>query len=162
MSGMRTGICTLLLSALPGVAVAGDDFGRLFTTAAERAQLDAARMAVPADALPAVAVVPQNTQSAEPDAALTVRGLVKRGPGRSTAWVNDSNTYEGDLDSPYRTVDKSGIAADQVTVKLPDGQSSVKMKVGQTFDPASAQIRDLGAEPDSVTVSAPANEDHAE
>ena len=167
MKWMAKGLYPLALAALPalailpGAALAADDLGRLFTTPGERAQLDAARHAEPVELRPVIMPQAQSAKPDEAEAVLTVRGLVKRDAGRSTAWVNDGNTYEGDLDSPYRTVDKSGIAADQVTLKLPDGQSSVKMKVGQTFDPASAQISDLGTDP-LVATPAPVNEDNAE
>lgn len=153
------GICRLLLIALaclPGAATAADDLGRLFTSPGERAQLDEARRAAPLEPLPVITPQLQGAKPVELEGALTVRGLVKRDSGRSTAWVNDSNTYEGDLDSPYRTVDKSGIASDQVTLKLPDGKASVNIKVGQTYEPASTRIRELGTAPDPAAAPAPA------
>jgi len=155
------GICGLLLATvvgLPSAVSAADDLGRLFTTPSERGQLDEARRAAPMGPLPVVAPQPQgrNAKPVEIQGALTVRGLVKRGAGRSTAWVNDSNTYEGDLESPYRTVDKSGIGADQVTLKLPDGKASVHVKVGQTYEPASTRIRELGTAPDPAAAPVPA------
>ena len=160
MMRIAAGIYPLLLAALagmPGAALAADDLGRLFTTPGERAQIDAARQAAPVAPLPVTAPQPrsQGVQPVESKSALTLRGLVKRDAGRSTAWVNDINTYEGDLDSPYRAVDKSGIAADQVTLKLPDGQSSIKIKVGQTYEPVSTHIRELGAEPEPAVAPAP-------
>ncbi len=160
MTRIATCTCALLLVTLAGMAgpaSAADDLGRLFTTPGERAQLDEARRAVPTGPQPVV-TTPQ-TQGAQPvaiEGALTVHGLVKRDHGRSTAWVNDSNTYEGDLESPYRAVDKSGIATDQVTVKLPDGQASVQIKVGQTYEPASTRILELGTAPDPAAERAPA------
>ena len=157
---IEPGNCVLLLvmlAGVPGAASAADDLGRLFTTPGERSQLDEARRAVPLGAMPVVAAPQQ--QGVKPvaiEGALTVHGLVKRGNGRSTAWVNDSNTYEGDLESPYRAVDKSGIATDQVTLRLPDGQASVQIKVGQTYEPASARILELGTAPDPAAAQAPA------
>lgn len=153
----KTG-CLLLaaLAGTPGMAHGADDLGRLFTTPRERAQLDEARRTAPENALPAPVVMPQTRTgqtTVNVDNSLTVRGLVKRNAGRSTAWVNDSNSYEGDLSSGYRQVDRSGIAGDEVTLTLPDGESSVKMKVGQTFDPASARIHDLGTEPDPASAA---------
>ena len=161
MIRIGSGCCALLLvtlTGLPGAAFAADDLGRLFTTPGERAQLDEARHAAMIEPRPVV-ITPQAQGAAKPVAiggALTVRGLVKRDGDRSTAWVNDSNTYQGDLDSPYQTVDKAGIASDQVTLKLPDGQASVKIKVGQTYEPASTHIRDLGTAPDPTAAPIPA------
>ena len=146
----------LTLAGMSGAAPAADDLGRLFTTPAERAQLDEARRAAPLEPLP---VVIPNTQGVKPVAiqgGLTLRGLVKRDAGRSTAWVNNSNSYEGDLDTPYRAVEKSGFATNQVTLKLPDGQASVKIKVAQTYEPASTRIRELGAAPDAAAAPVPA------
>ena len=150
------GLLLVTMAGLSGAAFAADDLGRLFTTPAERAQLDEARRAAPLEPLPVIAPQTRGAEPVEIEGALTLRGVVKRGAGRSTAWVNDSNTYEGDLDSPYRTVDKSGIAADQVSLKLPDGRASVKVKVGQTYEPASTRIRELGTAPEPAPPGAAA------
>jgi len=159
MIRLATWACGLMLvtaAGLPVAASAADELGRLFTTPGERAQLDEARRAAPLEPLPVIVPQAQGTKPVEVEGALTLRGLVKRGAGRSTAWVNDSNTYEGDLDSPYRTVDKSGIAADQVSLKLPDGRASVQVKVGQTYETASSRIRELGTAPDPAVPGAAA------
>lgn len=151
-----TAIAPILLVAagllvMPGSTAAADDLGRLFTTAAERARLDEARRGAPAPTLTVPVARPQDEtdEATQNPAGLTVRGVVARSGGRSTAWVNDTNTYQGDLGAASQRVERTGIAGDQVTVRLPDGKSSVQVKVGQTLDPVSARVSDLATEPDA-------------
>ncbi len=141
------------LGGTPPTAGAADDLGRLFTTPSERAQLDEARRSAPVELTPVVETRNRSTteQAVDTASTLTLRGVVKRSGGRSTAWVNDVNTYQGDVGATHQQVEHAAIAGEVVTVKLPDGHSTVKMKVGQTLDPRRAEIRDLGTEPESNT-----------
>lgn len=151
----------LLVAMLP--AMAADDLGRLFTTPAERAQLDEARRGAPMPvAAPVIVSRDAGTDGTDQDAAstLTLRGVVERSGGRSTAWVNDTNTYQGDVGAVHRQVQRTAIAGGAVTVALPDGNAPVQMKVGQTLDTQRAQIRDLGTDPvpeSDVPAPAPAD-----
>lgn len=142
-------VIAVTLGAMPLAADAADDLGRLFTTPSERAQLDEARRSAPVERTPVLETRTRGATEQAVDTAsmLTLRGVVKRSDGRSTAWVNDVNTYQGDVGATHQQVERTAIAGDAVTVKLPDGQSSVTMKVGQTLDPRRAEIRDLGTEP---------------
>jgi hypothetical protein len=157
---MRITVALLFAAALavaPG-AGAADGLGRLFTTPAQRAQLDDARRSAPEQTVAAEAARPaaRTERPQESPGALTVRGVVERSDGRSTAWINDANTYQGDVGAAHRHVDRAGIAGDAVTLKLEDGQATVKMKVGQTLDPASARIRDLAMEAEGAAAAADA------
>jgi hypothetical protein len=73
--------------------------------------------------------------------ALTVRGLVYRSDGKSTAWINDSNTFEGSVSSQYISV--GDIDPGRVQIKVPSANTIVNLNVGQTFDPVSENYRDL-------------------
>lgn len=155
------------LLAMPGSTSAADGLGRLFTTAAERARLDEARRGapVPTPSVPVARPQDDADEATQGPAGLTVRGVVARSGGRSTAWVNDTNTYQGDLGAASQRVERTGIAGDQVTVRLSDGKSSVRVKVGQTLDPASAQVSDLATEPETGAVppaGMPAEDDDEE
>lgn len=151
------GVTRSLFVAVLGVlfaaqsARAADDLGRLFTTPSERARLDDVRRGAPPPAISTPEIRPRQESDAvvQDPSLLTVRGVVSRSGGRSTAWVNDTNTYQGDLGAANQRVERGGISGDQVTVRLPDGRTPVKVKVGQTLDPASAVIRDLGADTDA-------------
>lgn len=151
MSGGADIAKAVLLTALAALpAAAADDLGRLFTTPSERAQLDESRRGAPAFVAPVIELRNPDTgeRTVEDASTLTLRGVVERSAGRSTAWVNDTNTYQGDVGAAHRQVQRSAIGGDTVTVALPDGQSSVQMKVGQTLDTTRGQIRDLGTEPE--------------
>ncbi|MBI1732983.1 MAG: hypothetical protein HYR49_09485 [Gammaproteobacteria bacterium] len=156
------GLLIVVLAALGPGASAADDLGRLFTTSGERAQLDQVREEV----VPRPAATPAAPakQDAPPVSGnpLTLRGVVDRAAGRSTAWVNDSNTYQGDAGAAHRQVETSGISGNRAAVRLPDREAPVPMKVGQTYDPASARIRDLGEETGPVAAAAPAGSEEDE
>jgi hypothetical protein len=136
----------LATAALP--AAAADVLGRLFTTPQQRAQLEELRHAEEAPKeieLADVELIPEETAGPEaaPVDAVRVRGLVTRGQGRSTAWINDGNTYTGDLSLEYLHVRPTDIRENQVQLGMPDGRTTVTLKVGTTYDPATEQVRDI-------------------
>lgn len=95
--------------------------GRLFTTPAERQQLDIARGLVAPPPAPPVLQAPPAPQP------VTVNGFVKRSSGKSTVWV-DGEAQDGArnrLSGPAR--------APRVTLTLPSGRKVV-VKPGQTVD----------------------------
>lgn len=74
--------------------------------------------------------------------AITLKGLVHRSDGKNTAWINDSNTFEGDLESQYIQVPDNKIKPDQVTIIMPDDSTNIELKVGEAFTPEPIE-RDL-------------------
>jgi len=74
---------------------------------------------------------------------ITVRGLVTRKDGRSTAFLNESNSYEGDLASEYIRVRSGDIDGGEIRVYTPYGEAPVELKVGQTLEPSTGRIIDL-------------------
>lgn len=137
-------LCVLLLAQN---TLHAEDFGRLFTTPKQRQQLDEIRkartnivieikdeeLAIDQDTIIEVS----NTEE------LQVKGLVYRSDGKNTAWINDTNSYEGNMVSDYFGVDSSQIEENEITIEMPLNQRSIKMKVGQSYDPALEQIRDI-------------------
>ncbi len=124
-------------------------FGRFFTTAEERGRLEALRRTTPkpdetmaADAIP---VAEREIPAQSPPAIDRVRlkGVVYRAGGPHTAWVNNSNTYEGGLPMAYMKVAKGDIGPGHVTVELPTTQDPVKLKVGQSYDLQSGLLFDV-------------------
>lgn len=128
----------LLLAAFvaTGAGAQAPVIGRLFTTPAERHQLDVQRglIAAPPQA-PAMQSAPAETlpPPAEP---VTLDGFVKRSDGRTTVWVNqqpqERATFSGNPRQPM------------ITVATPSG-GSVTLKPGQTADLHSGRIDDAGA-----------------
>jgi hypothetical protein len=121
--------------------VYADNLGRIFTTADERKELDKIRrikdkpkkvVAVNVEEIMKPVVVEKEIIERD---AITLRGLVHRSDGKSTAWINDSNTFEGDLESQYIQVPDNKISSDQVTIIMPDDSTNVELKVGEAFTP---------------------------
>ena len=140
-------ICLLCLLACQS-SWSAEDFGRLFTTPNQRQQLDELRktqtdfnIEVQDDEL-------NIEQSPVVEAAATgelrLKGLVYRTDGKNTAWINDSNSYEGDLATQYLRISEEGVAADQVIIEM-GGEAGEKLplRVGQSFNPNDKTVRDL-------------------
>lgn len=107
--------------ALPAQA---EPLGRLFYTPEQRAALDLARK-----------TTPLNT-SGEPDAnsppGLMLNGIVTRSDGKRSTWIN--GRLEQDSAHPGMH-DRN-----QARVPIPGG--SVKLKVGQSLDPATGRVEE--------------------
>jgi hypothetical protein len=118
----------LLLFALP--AWAQDSLGRLFFTPEQRAMLDLARRT-------------QQASGAETGGdeyqGVTLNGLVVRSDGKSTVWINGRPQQSG---QPAGYGIAKGRAPASANIQLPGGHESVRLKVGQTLDPASGRIEE--------------------
>ena len=119
----------LLLLAAGGSAAQVPHIGRLFTTPAERYQLDLARArgsaGQVADARSAPDVAPAVTP-APPPAPVVVSGLVTRSNGTATAWIDG-------VAQP--------VAPQGVQVRTQDGRQ-VTVKPGQQVDPSTGSVQD--------------------
>jgi len=128
-------------------------FERFFTTAKERKHLQELRRQKPERNTPpaAPAVVEElfvgdaSARQAEavPLDIITVKGLVYRKNKNATAWINDSNTFEGDPAMAYLNVDENKISHKEVTVTLPAGEKNFKLKVGQSYDIQNERVIDV-------------------
>jgi hypothetical protein len=120
----------LVTAAVP---CAAQEYGRLFFTPEQRAQLDGRRKARVPDKPAAAAVVASPTTR--------IDGYVRRSSGPSTVFINGESLTEGPQpDSPRVGRDAS--------VSLPVGESGerVGLKPGETLDRGSGEVRDvLGA-----------------
>lgn len=110
-----------------------EELGRLFLTPEQRSALDARRKARLPDTPQAVIV--------ESAATTRIDGYVKRGNGRSTIWVNghaqDGGAQQEGLRVLPRRTDPS-----RVTVEIDDGERSIDLKIGQSLDRATGEVRD--------------------
>ncbi len=115
--------------------------GRLFTTPEERAMLESARH------LPSAEVEREEKQeSVIPEVdipqSITINGVVSRSDGNSTLWVNGLNSFEGDLDAQRFEIDPHRIRAGEVVIQLPNNLGSVRLKPGETYEPAISTVID--------------------
>ncbi|CUI09218.1 hypothetical protein [Massilia antarctica] len=119
----------LLLAAAVGAQAQTAPMGRLFTTPAERHQLDIQRGLAAAPPAPVV-------EAASAPQPMTVNGFVRRSSGKSTVWVNNEaregarNRFSGPAQAP------------RVTLTLPSGQKVV-LKPGQSVDMNAGTVTDV-------------------
>jgi hypothetical protein len=84
-------------------APASPTLGRLFTTPAERAELDRRRRG---EGLP-VTLAPRATPTPTPPAPRVVTGIVARSDGKSTVWVNGEPRRAAPSEADRRNVGKT-------------------------------------------------------
>jgi hypothetical protein len=121
-------------------SVYADSLGRIFTTADERQVLEKIRQTKEE---PTKVETVKIEEFLEPEVekeiiirdAITLKGLVHRSDGKNTAWVNDSNTFEGDLESQFIQVPDNEIKSDQVTIIMSDNSTHLELRVGEVFNP---------------------------
>lgn len=115
--------------ALPAAAGA-QELGRLFFTAEQRAALDARRKAKVPD-----------KPAADPASDLPVTrvdGAVRRAGGKSTAWVNGEAIPETPQGGP-RVAPRDA----RVSVPVGDAAQRYDLKVGETLDRGTGEVRDV-------------------
>ncbi|HTT08739.1 MAG TPA: hypothetical protein VMH34_08105 [Gammaproteobacteria bacterium] len=147
-------LCVAFSAAGP---VSADPLGRLFTTPAEREELQRLRTAPPVVAKPGPPPAPVAEAPAPPPEVppVTVNGVVVRSHGEGTAWVNGKNTYDGDLSADHVAVDTRGLRGARVTVETPGHLPDVGLKPGQTYHPETGQITDLYNTPENTVPAHP-------
>ncbi len=144
-------LLVLLVLQYPTYVIAADQLGRLFTSSQDRARLNLIREEE--------IVVEEETEQPieveeflEPEIeeqeevvkdTITIKGLVQRSDGKNSAWINDSNTFEGDLETLYIDVKQEAINNDKVKVTMPDNATEIDLKVGQGYDPNNDRVLDI-------------------
>ena len=128
-------------------SVNAEEFGRFFTAPKQRQQLDELRRAEP-DVVVEIRDEEINLQEEETVEkiqlnTISVKGLVYRNDGKNTAWVNESNSYEGDLSSQYTKVLENKIEQDKISVELPDNKTDIILKVGNSYEPSTGRVLDI-------------------
>lgn len=127
----------LVLMLLPGIAVAADSLGRLFTTPAERASLDYLRQSRKAEVLEADK--PAEATPAVPS-SISVQGYVKRGDGtKGTVWVNQKPMQENSGTDEVQ-VGKLRADGNEVQLKLPANGKRLNLKAGQVYVPETDSV----------------------
>lgn len=141
------------LGALPLQAAPDDDFGRLFSRANERKNLDILRQNQKLKI-----ITPQDNVSAEPLAIavppelpepITMQGYVKRSDGASTLWINNKAVQEDSaIDSVQigklnKQTGAAQSATDSLNVKIPATGQHIRLKAGQVYEPETNQIKEL-------------------
>ena len=139
-------------------ATAAEPMGRLFTSPAERSNLDYLRQtkkneplkvespALEAETAPAPIVLPD---------AVNLQGYVKRNDGKqSTVWVNNQALQENSRNKDV-TVGRLSDGSNRVPIKLSANGKRLNLKAGQVYDPESNRVqeaRNHGAQGDSEKI----------
>jgi hypothetical protein len=132
---MRTAaaLAAMLGALLGGAAAHAQELGRLFFTPEQRAALDARRKARVPDK-PAAA-----PQVESPVTRVT--GAVQRSGGRSTVWVNNEAIPE---DAPGGAQPTPRIASPgRVSLPAGDGAQRYDLRVGESLDRGSGEVKDV-------------------
>lgn len=144
----------MLLLAASGAAAGEADLGRLFFSAAARAEFDAYRADAarpPADApeppAPAAVAADAVEVAAPPPPALTVNGVVSRSRGPATVWLN--GVAQDPRQARVPGVKSLGVTRDTVVIRFEGAQPAQRLRAGETFDPETAPVP--GATRDDVS-----------
>ncbi len=131
---MRSRLTALLLAAAASLPapVSGQELGRLFFTPEQRGALDARRKARIPDKPATVTVESPVTR---------IDGVVTRGGGRSTTWVNGEPVPQGSQPEGLRIAPKSRDTG-RVVVNVGETNAQVDLKIGQSFDRGTGEVRD--------------------
>lgn len=115
-AALSLALSSVLLGAIPSAAA--QDLGRIFFTPQQRQDLDRRRNL---NVIESEVVV---------ESLVTVNGHVTRSSGKTTTWINGVPQYDA-----YR-----GRAPDRVGVER--GDTAVGVKIGQTLDRSTGEVRD--------------------
>lgn len=144
-----------MLMLLPSLAMATEPLGRLFTTPAERANLDYLRQTEKVHIPDASQPAPVETAPALP-LSISVQGYVKRSDGKkSTVWVNHTPMQENSDTSEVQV----GKLRDgnQVQLKLPANGKNLNLKPGQVYIPETDSVSEIGANAGSASAASRAD-----
>lgn len=112
----------ILIGCVLTLTTQAEPLGRLFYTPEQRVLLDTARRTMPMN--------PSGADEAPAAPDLSLKGIVTRSDGQRSIWVN------GRIERSR--VRPGSQERNQVKLTLPGGE--VKLKVGQTIDPATGQV----------------------
>ncbi len=134
-----TALATAMGMAGAPAAIAQDGMGRLFFTAAQRAQLDNARR----QNVRAPIQGEQPAEEAQPlPQEVRLNGMLRRSDGRTTVWLNNKMVAPDAAVVPG-TVEARARGNGGVTLSLPQSGRSVDLKVGQSVEALSGQIAEV-------------------
>ncbi len=150
-------LCGLVMNGNVFVYAASDGFGRLFTTPEERRNLQVLRYSEPEieeviEIIVKVDEVAEDIPEPRDIDGITLNGIVYRKGGKSTAWLNGSNSYEGSLTSEYFRINTGDINSKKVSVTVPEASLEFDLKVGQTYEPYNDRLLDIVENGDEITI----------
>jgi hypothetical protein len=126
-------------------ALAAEPIGRLFTSPAERSNLDYLRQTKKKLIAPVVTEAPVDVVEAAPivlPESVNLQGYVKRNDGKQgTVWVNDQALQENSRNKEV-TVGRLSEDSNRVPIKLSGNGKRLNLKAGQVYDPQTGRVRE--------------------
>lgn len=138
--------CLLLLLSPSAAPQAQEGIGRLFSSPAERIELDrlrddfdSAKGPKPADATTGPVPDPVSGHGT-PARAVRLDGIVLRGGVPRVSWVNGEMAGVENAPAEGVRIDADDVSGGQVRIRLPDGRSAVRLKPGQEIAAARGRV----------------------
>lgn len=127
-------LAALLAGLLTSTGARAQELGRLFFTPEQRAALDARRKARVPD---------KPAATAQAESPITrINGAVQRSGGRSTVWVNGEAIPEGAQPGGPQIAPRAG-SPGRVSIPAGEGPQRYDLRVGESLDRGSGEVRDL-------------------
>ncbi|MFZ6798668.1 hypothetical protein [Undibacterium sp. Di24W] len=130
----------LLFALFCAVPAQGQNLGRLFSTPAERVNLDRLRSQNKLGEQPVVETSPAPVTEVPPQ-EFTHNGFVKRSNGLETTWINQLPSQDQKKSSNIKVIQQLS-KPPAVSVLLSSGKRQ-ELKVGQSFDATTGKIREV-------------------
>jgi hypothetical protein len=137
------------------LATAAEPIGRLFTSPAERSNLDYLRQTKKKLIAPVITEAPADIVEPAPIVlpdAVNLQGYVKRNDGKQgTVWVNNQALQENSGNNDVH-VGRLSENSNRVPIKLSANGRRLSLKAGQVYDPETNRVREArnhGAQGDS-------------
>lgn len=136
-------LLAISLILLSQISFAAEPMGRLFTSPAERSNLDYLRQSKKLNA-PVKIETTEPLEAAPivlPD-AVNLQGYVKRNDGKQgTVWVNNKALQENSSNKEV-VVGKLSEQTNRVPIKLSGNGKRLNLKAGQVYDPQTNKVRE--------------------
>ena len=127
------------------LALAVEPIGRLFTSPAERSNLDYLRQTKKNEPLKVESPVPEADTAPTPIVlpdAVNLQGYVKRNDGKQgTVWVNNQALQENSRNKEV-TVGRLSDGSNRVPIKLSGSGKYLSLKAGQVYDSETGRVRE--------------------
>ena len=136
----------LLAGALANpLPVSAEDFGRLFMSREQRANLDDLRYQSKFAPLPDPEPTPvvRTAEPVSPDpvvSSLRINGIVRSSRGGSTVWLNSQQVERGSMTREGIQVTTGNRSRDGVRIQLPSGIDTIVLQPGQKIDVATGSV----------------------
>jgi len=125
------------------VSAPAEFVGRLFTTPAERVELDGLREGEDRSEQASEAQSHEAPAPAAPLRPIRMDGMVLRSAGPNAVWIDGQPVPRTGVSSQGMRVDLEGMGAEGVPIRVPGSHRSVLIKPGQRFEPAGHVVSDV-------------------